>query len=59
MNLYATQHMYHKTLLTPLLKKHLGLYDINQCILDVKWCISEAKLIYETTEQMSQAEVDS
>ena len=40
-------------------KKHLGLHNMNQCILDVEKCIDEAKLIYEAIEVLAQMEIDS
>lgn len=40
-------------------KKHLGLHNMNQRILDVERCISEAKLVHETIEEMVKGEIDS
>ena len=36
-------------------KKHFGLHNMNQRILEIERCIGEAKLIRETIEEMAQA----
>ena len=39
-------------------KRHLGLHNMNKRISDVEMCITEAKQIRETIEDMAQTEID-